>query len=194
MGKHVAIIGAGVIGLSTAYYCARRGFRVTVIESKPCRRDGCSFGNAGMIVPSHFVPLAAPGMAALALKWMWNPASPFYIKPRFDLALFDWAIKFWRAATSEHVRRAAPLLRDLTLASRGWFEELAMLPNSDFGLVKKGLLMLCQTQHGFDEETRAAEHARALGIPADVLDARQTATLDPGACLNILGAVHYPLD
>jgi D-amino-acid dehydrogenase len=194
MNKRVGIIGAGVIGLSTAYYCARRGFQVTVVERKSAQRDGCSFGNAGMIVPSHFVPLAAPGMIGLALKWMWNPASPFYIKPRLDFDLLDWGWKFWRAATPEHVCRAAPLLRDLTLASRKCFEELAALPKVDFGLVKKGLLMLCQSQHTLDEEARTAERARALGIPADVLDARQTAALDPAARMEIVGAVHFPLD
>ncbi|MBW8865339.1 MAG: FAD-dependent oxidoreductase, partial [Verrucomicrobia bacterium] len=61
MTKDVLIIGAGAVGLSTAYHCARQGHRVTVIERNGARRDGCSFGNAGMIVPSHFVPLAAPG-------------------------------------------------------------------------------------------------------------------------------------
>ena len=78
------IIGGGVIGLSCAYYAAKRGLRVIVVERRSASRDGCSFGNAGMICPSHFVPLAAPGMVALGLKWMWNPKSPFYIKPRLD--------------------------------------------------------------------------------------------------------------
>ena len=68
MGRNILIIGSGVIGLSTAYYAARKGHRVTVIEREPEARDGCSFGNAGMVVPSHFVPLAAPGMVALGLK------------------------------------------------------------------------------------------------------------------------------
>ena len=131
MSKRVVIIGAGVIGLCTAYYGARRGFRVTVIERKGAKRDGCSFGNAGMIVPSHFIPLAAPGMVALGLKWMWNPASPFYIKPRLAADLMDWGWKFWRAATAEHVNRSAPLIRDLSLASRACFEEFAALPDTD---------------------------------------------------------------
>ena len=98
MAKHVVVVGAGVIGLSAAYYCAQRGWRVTLVERNAQRRDGSSFGNAGMIVPSHFVPLAAPGMVALGLKWMWNPASPFYVKPRFSWDLIDWGLKFWRAA------------------------------------------------------------------------------------------------
>jgi D-amino-acid dehydrogenase len=194
MSKRVVVIGAGIIGLSTAYYCARRGFKVTVVERKPAHRDGCSFGNAGMVVPSHFIPLAAPGMIALGLKWMWNPASPFYIKPRLDAGLIGWGIKFWRAANAEHVRRSAPLIRDLSFASRACFEELAALPDVDFGLVKKGLLMLCQSQHTLQEEAGTAEKARALGIPAEVLDAKQTAALDPGARMDIAGSIYFPQD
>src|SRR5438046_6611381 len=125
MSKGVLIVGAGVIGLCTAYYCARRGFTVTVVERKPARRDGCSFGNAGMIVPSHFVPLAAPGMVALGLKWMWNPESPLYIKPRLSLALLSCGFRFWRASTSGRARRAAPPLRDLHFSCRACFETLA---------------------------------------------------------------------
>src|ERR1017187_2392169 len=98
MSKNVLIIGAGAIGLSVALHCARKGHRITVLERNGAQRDGCSFGNAGMILPSHVVPLAAPGMVALGLKWMWNPASPFYIKSRLPWDLINWAWKFWRAA------------------------------------------------------------------------------------------------
>ena len=118
MSKEILIVGAGVIGVSTAHYLAQRGHRVTVLERGAADRDGCSFGNAGMIVPSHFVPLAAPGMVALGLRWMWNPESPFYVKPRLSWELASWAVKFWRAATPAHVARCAPLIRDLSFASR----------------------------------------------------------------------------
>ncbi|PYK58492.1 MAG: FAD-dependent oxidoreductase [Verrucomicrobia bacterium] len=191
-GKHILIIGGGVIGLCTAYYAARQGHRVTVIDRDGADDEGCSYGNAGMIVPSHFVPLAAPGMVALGLKWMWNPASPFYIKPRLSRDLLSWGIKFWRAATPEHARRAAPLLRDLNLASRACFEELAEL--SDFGFVKKGLLMLCKTQHTLAEEAKTAQRATQLGVPAEVLDAKQTAALDPNVRMDVSGSVYFPKD
>ena len=194
MSKRVLIVGSGVVGLCTAYYAARRGFKVTVLERKSALRDGCSFGNAGMIVPSHFVPMAAPGMVALGLKWMWNPASPFYIKPRLDKDLFSWGLKFWRAATPRHVERSAPLLRDLSFASRECFEELATLPTANFGLVKRGLLMLCKTQHGLDDEARFAARANALGVPAQVLDAKETAALDSGARMDIAGSVLFAKD
>jgi D-amino-acid dehydrogenase len=194
MAKRVLIIGAGVIGLSTAYYAARKGHQVTVVDRHAARRDGCSFGNAGLIVPSHITPLAAPGMIALGLKWMWDPESPFYIQPRLSAELLSWGIKFWRAATPERVRCAAPLIRDLSLASRTCFEELAQLPGNDFGLVKKGLLMLCKSQHSLDDEAKTAEQARKLDIPAEVLTAGQTAVLDPNITMDIAGSVHFPLD
>ena len=193
-GKHVAIIGAGVIGLCTAYYCARRGHRVTVFDRNPEERDGCSFGNAGMVVPSHFVPLAAPGIVALGLKWMWNPESPFYIKPRLDAELVSWAWKFWRAANKRHVARSAPLLRDLQFASRAGFEELAELPDNDFGLVERGLIMLCKTQQTLDHESKYAAQANELGVPAQVLDPKQLAELDPDVTMDVAGGIYFPQD
>ena len=95
--KSIVIIGGGVIGLCTAYYAARKGHRVTLIERGQANHDGCSLGNAGMIVPSHFVPLAAPGMVALGLRMMFDPESPFHIRPRASFKLIDWAWKFMRS-------------------------------------------------------------------------------------------------
>ncbi len=187
--KRVVIVGGGVIGLSAAAECARRGNRVTVIEKERARR-GASFGNAGMVVPSHFIPLAAPGMVALGLKWMWNPESPFYIQPRLDWDLIAWAWRFWRASTRERVERVAPLLRDLHLASRAAYEQLG----DECGLVRNGLLMLCKTQRTLDEEAHTAAKANALGVPAEVLDAKQTAALDPHATMDIAGSIYFPRD
>ena len=190
VNPHVLILGSGVIGLCSALECARRGMRVTLIDRAPADRDGCSFGNAGMVVPSHFIPLAAPGMIALGLKWMWNPASPFYLKPRLSPSLFSWGYHFWRAATAERVSAAAPVLRDLGLLSRECFETMDL----EFGLVKKGLLLLCKKQETLEEEAHTAEMARSLGIPAEVLDAQATAALDPGVTMDVTGSVYYPGD
>ena len=201
--KNILVVGAGVIGLSTAYYCARRGHRVTVIDRNPEQRDGCSYGNAGMVTPSHFVPLAAPGMVALGLKWMWNSESPFYIKPRVNWDLMSWGWKFMRAANAKHVERSAPLLRDLSFASRASFEEMAdewavaageTPAATGFGLVKKGLVMLCKTQESLDHESAFAKQANELGVPAEVLDAKGVARLDPDVTMDVAGGVYFPKD
>ncbi len=192
--KSVVIIGGGVIGLCSALYAAERGFAVTVLDRSPAGHAGCSHGNAGMVVPSHFVPLAAPGAVALGLKWMANPESPFYVKPRLDLDLLRWGWNFWRASTRAQVARAAPLLRDLHFGSRACFDALSQRPGGGFGLVRKGLLMLCKTQAALDEEAHAATTARALGVPAEVLKPAQAAALDPQVRMDIAGAVYFPKD
>ena len=190
MSKDVVVVGAGVIGLSTALYAAQRGWRVTVVDRGGPVRDGCSFGNAGMIVPSHFIPLAAPGMVALGLKWMWNPRSPFYIKPRLDLGLLRWGVEFWKAANQKQVDAAAPVLRDLSLYSKHCFQTMGL----KFDHVQKGLLMLCKEQRTLDEEAHMAEKARALGLEAVVLDSAETAKTDPSATMDVCGSVLFPGD
>src|SRR5881392_3735437 len=136
--RSITVCGGGIIGLFTAYYAMRQGHRVTIVERGAPDHDSCVLGSAGMITPSHFVPLAAPGMVGMGLRMMWNPESPFYIRPRLNGDLLSWAWKFFQAANATQADRAAPLLRDLALASRRCFEEFAALPENDFGLVKKG--------------------------------------------------------
>ena len=190
--KRVVIVGGGVIGLCTAYYALQRGFEVTVIEREAAGGDNCSMGNAGMIVPSHFTPLAAPGMISKGLRWMFNPESPFYVRPRVNLNLMRWGWLFYRHSTERHVAASRELLRDLNLESRRLFAELA--DQEDFGLVKRGLLMLCKTQKGLDEEAHVADEAREIGLKAEVLDAAATSLLDPGITMNVAGSVYFPED
>ena len=91
--REAEIIGLFVIGLRSRY-CSRQGHRGHRSSSAEARsRDGCSFVNAGMVVPSHFVPLASPGMVQLGLRWMWNPESPFYVKPRLSADLLGWGLE-----------------------------------------------------------------------------------------------------
>src|SRR5205823_13734337 len=90
--------------------------------------------------------------------------------------------------------RAAPVLRDLHLASRDCYKEWAALWNNEFGLTERGLLMLCNTEHGLADETKAAEHARRLGIAAEVLTPSATAEIEPNLRMAIAGSVYFPAD
>ena len=192
--KRIAIIGAGVIGLSTAWYCRRRGWEVTVIDRGADRRDGCSYGNAGMVVPSHFVPLAAPGMIRLGLKWFWNPESPFAIRPSLSWDLISWLWRFRGFCTPAHVQRTAPTLRDLHLRSRGLYEQLQTELPGGVGFTPRGLVMLCHGPHGLAEETHAAELAKKLGVAAELLGPEELKRLEPNVDLAVAGGVYYPLD
>ena len=193
--RSVIICGGGVLGLSCAYYLAREGWRVTVVERNAEGADSCAHGSAGYISPSHVIPLAAPGMVWKGLKWMLSSRSPFYIKPRLDGDLMRWGWLFARACTESHTRRAAPVLRDLCLGGRKLFVELADITGNSFELKTEGLLNLCQTQECLDHETHGlAAIARELGIEAQVLDAAQTAALEPGTKLAVAGSVYFPID
>lgn len=191
MSRRVVVVGAGVIGLMSAYHLRRRAFEVTVLERDGEERAGASYGNAGMIVPSHFVPLAAPGVVLQGIKWMTDPKSPFYVRPRLSPELFAWGRRFWRAGTARHVRERAPLLLALNLASRDEYVALSDELGGGIGLEHRGLTMLCATHQGLEEEARVAEMARELGSRADVLDAAGVKALEPGIDLNVVGGVHY---
>jgi D-amino-acid dehydrogenase len=192
--KHALICGAGAVGLCCALSLRERGYEVTLIERDAAGGEGCSFGNAGMIVSSHFTPLAAPGAIGRGLRWLLDPGSPFYIRPRFDPALASWLLHFARAANREHAQRAGRVLRDMLLASRELYEQLADRCDNAFGLTKRGLLMLCRTRAGLEEEMRAARRARELDVPVEMLAPVRAAEIDPGIGMDIVGAAFYPLD
>lgn len=193
--KSVIVCGGGIVGLSCAYYLSREGYRVTVVERNAEGADSCAQGSAGYISPSHVAPISSPGMIVQGLKWMMNSRSPFYVKPRLDGDLMRWGWLFARACTKDHTRRAAPVLRDLCLGGRKLFLELADVTGDAFELKKEGLLNLCKTQEGLDHEAHGlAALANGLGVEAQVLNAQQTAALEPGVRMDIAGSVYFPID
>lgn len=191
--RHVVIVGGGVIALASAYELLQRGCAVTVVERSGPEHDGASLGNAGMIVPSHVTPLAAPGMIGVALKSLLDPAGPIALRPRLDATFAGWLWRFWRAATPVHVARCAPVLRDLHLRSRELLLRFGTRHGNDFDLTSRGLLVLCRQQRTLDHEAAAAERADALGVPAQVLDRTALTALEPAA-LDVAGGVLFPLD
>lgn len=189
----VIIIGSGIIGLYSAYYLHKKGHKVTIIE-RTDGADGCSYGNAGMIVPSHFIPLAVPGMIEKGIRWMFNSESPFYVKPRLNWDLISWGLKFYKAANPKQVEKAMPALRDISLLGKKLYQDFAKDEKNDFSFEEKGLMMLCKTEHNFHEEAEVAETANKLGIEARVLDLSALHQLEPEVKPDVAGAVYYPGD
>lgn len=193
-GKSVVVVGGGVIGVCVAHYALSAGHRVTLLERGAPDHDACSLGNAGLVVPSHIVPLAAPGMASTGLKLMFHPSGPFSIRPHLNRDLPEWVFRFLRASTNEHSEHAAPLLRDLNLASKNLFEQLASETDNAFGLVKRGLLCMCRTERSLDKERALVRRARELGLSAEILPPVEAEKLNPGFAANIFGAAYFADD
>ncbi|MEO8239686.1 MAG: FAD-dependent oxidoreductase [Flavobacterium sp.] len=190
--KKVSIVGGGIIGLCSAYYLAKEGYEVVVFD-KSDMTDGCSYGNAGMIVPSHIIPLAQPGMIAQGIKWMFDSQSPFYVKPRLSTDLMKWGLQFYKHANLKHVEKAMPALCDLSLLSKELYQDLAKESNSFF-YEEKGLLMLYKTDKTGEEIHHEGKLAEALGLKVDFLSKEEVSKLETGTSTNVIGGVHYKSD
>lgn len=178
--------------MTSAWYLHKAGYEVIIID-KADLTDNCSYGNAGMIVPSHFVPLAAPGMIEKGIRWMFDSRSPFYVRPSLSGDLFSWGLKFLKSANAIKVEQAAVPLRDLSLLSKALFKGLEN-ELGDFGLQENGILMMYKTSKAEEEELHLAERARALDLDVTQLSSEECQRLQPALQLNIKGAVHYKCD
>lgn len=187
------IIGGGIIGLCSAYYLHKSGWEITLLD-KSDMTDGCSFGNLGMIVPSHFIPLAAPGMVAQGIRWMLNKKSPFFVKPSLNPTLISWGMKFIKSASAKNVETAAPILLNMNLYSKSLYNELQNQPQFAFALEEKGMLMYYKTEKAAEEEMHNASMARDMGVDAIALNRNEVQQLEPHVKPDVLGAIHYRCD
>ena len=193
MSKKIIIIGGGIIGLCSAYYLQKEGCQVTVIDQSNMDA-GASYVNAGYLSPSHIIPLSAPGVMKKGLRWMFNPKSPLYIKPRLDLDFLKWSYAFNKSCNSKHVEKAIPIIKELTLLSQELYDGIRQDENFTFHLEKKGLLMLCQTEKMLEEEIKTANLANAEGLEASEISLQDLKKLEPNVNINIKGATFYKCD
>lgn len=189
----ILVIGGGAVGICCAYYLSGSDRHITVVE-KGAVCSGSSYGNAGLLVPSHSIPLAAPGSMAKAFKWMLNPDSPFYIKPRFDARLIAWLRQFSRACTRRHVQAALPVIRDLHLYSLRLFKELSNRENLDFGFEEKGMLEIYASDRGLREGLKVARIVGEYGLEYRILSAEGLLNVMGNLRSTTVGGVYYPQD
>lgn len=186
------IIGGGIIGLSSAYYLRRSGWDVTVLD-KNNFLDNCSYGNAGYVCPSHFIPLASPGIVKQGFRLMWNSQSPFYVQPRLNGALIDWGLKFIRSASKKNVEDAAVPLRDIALLSQQEYEK--WLKEFDFSYEHKGLLEIFQSDEKAEHAHHTVDKAKELGLSdTELLSYDQLQQLEPHTKINAKGAILFKCD
>ncbi len=189
----VLIIGGGAVGVCAAYFLREAGYGVTLVERAEIG-SGASHGNMGLVVPSHSVPLAAPGVVSQGLRWLLKPASPFYIKPRLDPALIRWLWDFWKASSESRMRRGIPLIRDMSLSSLSLFDELNELDGVDFDYQQRGVVAVYGTQEGLDDGEEELHLLSSYGLEIDTLSQNGLAEALPGLKLNALGGLHFRQD
>ncbi len=193
MSKEVIIIGGGIIGLCSAYYLQKEGHQVSIVDQSNLD-SGASYVNAGYLSPSHLIPLSAPGVMKKGIKWMLNPSSPLYIKPRFELEFLKWAWAFNKSCNVKHVKKSIPLIKDIALLSQDLYDEMRQIENFKFHYEKKGLFMLCQTEKMLEEEIKVAEIAKNEGLEVKILTANEVKALEPNVQMDVIGASYFKSD
>ena len=166
------VIGGGVIGVCCAYYLHQEGYSVTVIDQGGIG-SGCSRGNAGLIVPSHTIPLARPGVITQGLRWLLDRQSPFYVKPRLDPALWSWLWHFRQASRADTARRGASALGRLAQASSRLTKDLIVSEELACDYLEKGVMQVFRTAAALKEAVQHTEGRHVFGLPLSTFQATQ---------------------
>ena len=185
--KHVVVIGGGVIGLCTAYSLHARGCEVTLLDAGRFG-SGASYGNAGWITPSLSGPVPAPGIAKQSIRWMFDSRSPLYIKPRFDPGFALWLMRFWSKCRRDTFRQGLAATAALNERTFELFDELVR-DGVTFEQHTKGLLFAFESRSGLETELEILELMRPFGYAPQVMDARQTQSLEPALSGNVVGGL-----
>ena len=189
----VHIVGGGIIGLCSAFYLRKSGIDVIIYDAGEIH-SGCSFGNAGLITPSHFIPLASPGVISKGIRWMFRSTSPFYIRPRINLDLMQWLWRFYANSTARHVSNTASFMVDFQLLSKELYSSLVSNEKLEFDFKEDGVLMMARTEKGFHEMTEMSKYANDLGIFAQKRSPDDILTLEPLAKPDLAGGLFFPQD
>jgi D-amino-acid dehydrogenase len=177
---HVIVLGAGVVGLTTAWYLRADGHQVTVIERNDDVASETSFANGGQLSYSYVAPLAGPGVLSKLPNWLWRQDSPVRFHPRFDPQQWSWLLRFMRACTHRQSEGSTRRLLSLSFFSRDLMDELlACEPGLSFDHRNAGKLVIYRTSAAFDAARRLLDYQRSLGCEQEALSADACISREP---------------
>ncbi|MGF1581881.1 MAG: NAD(P)/FAD-dependent oxidoreductase [Gemmataceae bacterium] len=192
--RDVVIVGGGVIGTSCAYYLSLAGWKVTVLERNPFG-VGCSYGNCGVVTPSHVLPLTVPGAWRTALSSLIDPSSAFRVKPRLDVSLWGWLLQFARRCNRTDMMKAGHAIQALLNTSRQLYAELIEKEEMDCEWETNGLLFVFQTAAGLEHYAKTNQLLTdSFDMPAVQYDGKELEAFEPALKEGLAGAFHYELD
>lgn len=179
--EHVVIIGAGIIGATSAYQCLEAGLRVTLVEpEQPGNEQAASFGNAGWLSSHSVLPPATPGAWKHVPKWLTDPLGPLAIRWKYFPKALPWLTRYLQAASNyTKIERTAVALRSLLAGAPGLHQEMAEKAGVGHLIVRTGLLHAYLSKEHFAQDAKAWDIRRKEGILWKELDAAELAELEP---------------
>ena len=188
--QDVIVVGGGVIGVCVAYYLRKSGRSVTILE-RDYICSGSSYGNGGLILPSHSTPLSVPGAILKGLTFLLDPSSPFYIKPRLSIDLFRWLLRFMSASNYQSMRSTMSVITNMASVSMALYEEIISEENLDFGFERNGQINLASTPKGFEEILLEAELLAEEGLSYDILNGEDVILKEPAIIPGMPGGIFF---
>ncbi|CDN58805.1 D-amino acid dehydrogenase [Burkholderia cenocepacia] len=193
---HVIVLGAGVIGVTTAWHLREAGCDVTVIEREADVAQATSLGNAGVIAPGYVTPWAAPGMPGKILKYLFKPASPLIFRPTLDAAQWRWIARWLRECEFERFRVNKQRMQRIAYYSRACLHAFRDRYPFDYG-ASRGYLQLLRSAFDVEMVQPALKVLRDAGIAFRELDAAGCTAIEPGlrwARQAPVGGIYLPDD
>lgn len=190
----VIIIGAGAIGLWTALKLRERGVDISIIDRDP-PGDSASYGNAGLLTPSLSLPLARPGAATQAIKWLFSRKSPFAIRPTLDPRLIPWLIHFVVSGKTQRFEAGTRSMIELCTSSMSDWESICCVGKTPkLGYQHNGLLAIYESDRSFSAGLQLAEFTGKCGIPWEVWDDERVRHEEPTLHRGARHAISFPGD
>lgn len=192
--RHVLIVGAGVIGAACAHYLQLAGCRVTIVD-KGRFAGACSHGNCGFVCPSHVLPLAEPGAFREALRSLLSRDAALRVKPRLDLRLWTWFLRFARRCNRRDMIESGHAIQPLLLSSMKLYEELVQSGGIECEWEKRGMLFAYKTKDALDGFAETNDLlARIFDEPAQLLASEEMRELEPALKAGLAGGWYYQHD
>jgi D-amino-acid dehydrogenase len=193
----IIVLGAGVVGVSAAWYLADAGHEVTVLERREAPGLETSFANGGQISASHAEPWAKPSVLPKLLTWLGREDAPFLFRPRADLAQWEWGLRFLLECAPGRFERSAAVLAGLAAYSRDCLRALVERTGIRYDRLSRGILHFCTDERDFEALARHAEAMRALGVHREIKSAAECAVIEPALArsqIRIVGGAYAPQD
>lgn len=193
----VIVLGAGVIGVTTAYYLHREGHEVVVLDRQAGPARETSFANAGQVSPGYASPWAAPGIPTKAIRWLMMRHAPLILRPTFDPAMFRWLFSMLRNCTQARYALNKSRMVGIAEFSRDKLVELRTMLGIEYDERSRGTLQLFRTQKQLDASAKDMEVLRSYGVPFELLDRDGCVGVEPGLIASrnrIAGGLRLPSD
>ena len=176
---HIVILGCGVIGTSAAWYLARAGHQVTVLERQSGPALETSFANAGEVSPGYSAPWAGPGVPAKAIKWLLMRHSPLVIRPLLDPAMWRWGLQLLANCTEARYRINKGRMVRLAEYSRDCLRALREETGISYDHRSLGTLQLFRTEKQLAGTAKDIEILKQFGVPYELLDRAGYVEVEP---------------